>query len=138
MGFVQDAIVRKLCDHGNVICMIFGCRIALRVELARMVMVRPIRSQHAQHRSPNTLHDFPMSTLAELAPGSRGRITAITLPPAERQRLLELGVTLGSEVNVVRVAPLGDPIEIKVRGYLLSLRKADAAQVTLDPIEAKA
>ncbi len=67
--------------------------------------------------------------LSALAVGERGRVTAMDLPGEQRQRLLEMGLTVGAEFQVVRFAPLGDPIEIKVRGYHLSLRKRDAGGV---------
>jgi Fe2+ transport system protein FeoA len=51
------------------------------------------------------------------------------LPPEQRQRLLEMGLTVGAQFEVVRYAPMGDPIDIKVRGYHLSLRKNEAAGV---------
>lgn len=71
-------------------------------------------------------------TLAALAIGVRGRVTGYSLPPEQRQRLLEMGLTMGAEFEVVRFAPLGDPMEIKVRGYYLSLRKQDAAGVQIE------
>lgn len=61
--------------------------------------------------------------------GQRGRVIGFDLPPEHRQRLLEMGLTVGAEFEVVRFAPLGDPIDIKVRGYHLSLRKREAAGV---------
>jgi ferrous iron transport protein A len=72
-----------------------------------------------------------MQPLSELAVGAKGRIAAVTLPPATRQRLQEMGLTLGAECTLVRVAPLGDPIEVRVRGYNLSLRKSEAQGVLL-------
>jgi ferrous iron transport protein A len=68
-------------------------------------------------------------TLANFAVGQKGRVTGFELPAEPRQRLLEMGVTVGTAFEVVRFAPLGDPIEIKVRGYHLSLRKHEAAGV---------
>lgn len=67
--------------------------------------------------------------LSAVAVGQRGRVTAFDLPAEHRQRLLEMGLTVGTEFQVVRFAPLGDPLEIKVRGYHLSLRKREAAGV---------
>ena len=55
-------------------------------------------------------------------------------PGEQRQRLLEMGLTAGVEFQIVRYAPLGDPIELKVRGYHLSLRKQDAAGVRVELI----
>jgi Fe2+ transport system protein FeoA len=68
-------------------------------------------------------------TLAQFAAGERGRVTGFDLPAEQRQRLLEMGMTVGSQFEVVRFAPLGDPIDLKVRGYHLSLRKHEAAGI---------
>jgi len=67
--------------------------------------------------------------LSALALGQKGRVVGFSLPGEHRQRLLEMGLTVGAEVEVVRFAPMGDPIDIKVRGYHLSLRKNEAAGV---------
>ena len=72
--------------------------------------------------------------LSAITAGQRGRVAGFELPPEERQRLLEMGLTLGVEVQVVRFAPLGDPMELKVRGYHLSLRKRDAAGIRVTPL----
>jgi Fe2+ transport system protein FeoA len=68
-------------------------------------------------------------TLADFAVGQRGRVTKLDLPAEPKQRLLEMGLTVGTSFEVVRFAPLGDPIDIRVRGYHLSLRKIEAAGV---------
>lgn len=67
--------------------------------------------------------------LTLLAPGSRGVVTAIQIPPAHRGRLLEMGLLVGTPIEVIRYAPMGDPIEIRIRGYNLSLRKHEAELV---------
>jgi len=72
-----------------------------------------------------------VENLSALPLGQRGRVVGFDLPPEHRQRLLEMGLTVGAEFQVVRFAPLGDPIDIKVRGYHLSLRKHDAAGVQI-------
>ncbi len=69
--------------------------------------------------------------LGALPLGQRGRVVGFDLPPEHRQRLLEMGLTVGAEFQVIRFAPLGDPIDIKLRGYHLSLRKQDAAGVRI-------
>ena len=71
----------------------------------------------------------PGVALSELGAGDRGTIVALELPPESRQRLLEMGMTVHAEVQVVRFAPLGDPVDIKVRGYHLSIRKHEAAGI---------
>jgi len=76
----------------------------------------------------------PALTLAELRKGERARIEAVEGAGALVQRLLEMGLTAGTQVAVVRFAPLGDPMEVRVRGYLLSLRVADARSVRVTRI----
>ena len=67
--------------------------------------------------------------LTSLAVGSQAIIDEIRIAPEERGRLLEMGLLVGTPVELVRFAPLGDPVEIKVRGYHLSLRKHEAEQI---------
>lgn len=64
--------------------------------------------------------------LSSLPPGTRGVVVEIRIPAEHRSRLLEMGVLIGTTIELVRFAPLGDPVEIKVRGYHLSLRKHEA------------
>ncbi len=64
--------------------------------------------------------------LTSLEVGQAAIVTEIKLPPERRGRILEMGLLVGTGVELVRFAPLGDPVEFKVRGYNLSLRKADA------------
>jgi ferrous iron transport protein A len=70
-------------------------------------------------------------TLDTLRIGEQGRVTAVAGSTDVRRRLLEMGLTPGTTVRVIRFAPLGDPMDIQVRGYHLSLRKHEASQVTL-------
>ena len=72
----------------------------------------------------------PLSTLL---PGSCGKVTEIKVPPASKPRLMEMGLLVGTPVELVRFAPLGDPVEIKVRGYHLTLRKHEAEQIFVAP-----
>lgn len=76
--------------------------------------------------------DRTCRSLASLKPGDRGRITALLGEPSVRHRLLELGLTRGTLVEMIRVAPLGDPVELELRGYRLSVRKAEAGVVLLE------
>jgi ferrous iron transport protein A len=71
------------------------------------------------------------TSLDTLGPGEQGRITGLTGATDIRRRLLEMGLTPGTLLRVVRFAPLGDPIDVEVRGYHLSLRKHEARQVML-------
>ena len=67
--------------------------------------------------------------LTSLAIGQSAVVTEIKVPAENRGRLLEMGLLTGTTVELVRFAPLGDPVEIKVRGYHLSLRKHEAEQI---------
>ena len=73
--------------------------------------------------------DSAEETLSVLPLGQKARVTGFDLPPEQHQRLLEMGLTVGAQFEVIRFAPMGDPIDIKVRGYHLSLRKKEAAGV---------
>ena len=61
--------------------------------------------------------------------GASATVAEIKLPPETRPRLMEMGLLVGTPVELVRFAPLGDPVEIKVRGYNLTLRKQEAEQI---------
>lgn len=67
--------------------------------------------------------------LTSVALGTTATVTEINLPPASRPRLMEMGLLVGTKVELVRFAPMGDPVEIKVRGYNLTLRKHEAEQI---------
>ena len=83
------------------------------------------------------MSDIPAApVLSDLAVGQGGRVVALTGSPDVRQRLREMGLTTGAHVEVVRRAPLGDPLDIRVRGYHLSVRLAEAACVCLEPAPA--
>lgn len=70
--------------------------------------------------------------LSNLKPGQRARITALGAAGPMKRRLMDMGLLAGSEVLVEKVAPLGDPIEIRIRSYHLSLRKAEAEGVAVE------
>ena len=70
--------------------------------------------------------------LAKLPPGARGRITKIGAVGPLKRRLMDMGVLVGVEVKVEKIAPLGDPIEITVKNYKLSLRKKEAEGIAVE------
>lgn len=70
--------------------------------------------------------------LSRLSPGQKGRVRQIEGSGAALVRLREMGLIRGTPVQFVRVAPLGDPIEVKVRGYSLSLRRQEADAVIVE------
>ena len=75
---------------------------------------------------------MPVKRLSELKRGEGGKIVKIGGGGPIRRRLLDMGLVSGSDIVMERVAPLGDPIEIKVKGYNLSLRKEEAANICVE------
>lgn len=70
-------------------------------------------------------------TLKEVKPGSTVKVVKISGEGAIKRRIMDMGLTKGVEVFVRKVAPLGDPVEVTVRGYELSVRKADAELIEI-------
>jgi ferrous iron transport protein A len=70
-----------------------------------------------------------LQPLTSVALGATATVAEIKLPPEHRPRLMEMGLLIGTTVELVRFAPMGDPVEIKVRGYNLTLRKHEAEQI---------
>ena len=79
----------------------------------------------ASSGSPKFLCDLPV--------GSKGVVLGFDVASSQRIRLLEMGLTEGTEFQIVRLAPLGDPIDVKVRGYHLSLRRKEAGGIRVKP-----
>lgn len=73
--------------------------------------------------------------LDTLEPGRKGRIVKVTGHGPIRRRIADMGVVPGVVVEVERVAPLGDPLEVKLLGYHLSLRKEEASGISVEPVE---
>jgi len=75
---------------------------------------------------------MPLKLLSELNCGEKGRIVKIGGTGSIRRRLLDMGLVSGSDIEMERAAPLGDPIEIKVKGYNLALRRQEAASIQVE------
>lgn len=73
-----------------------------------------------------------MKTLKEVKVGNRVTVLRLHGEGAVKRRIMDMGLTKGTEVLVRKVAPLGDPVEVSVRGYELSLRKDDAAMIEVE------
>lgn len=76
-----------------------------------------------------------MNTLATLKPSQSATIVLIEAEHSLRQRLYDLGLTPGTVVTLIKYAPFGDPLEIRLRGYQLTLRKAEAQFVMIEDIK---
>ncbi len=70
--------------------------------------------------------------LAKLKPGEKGRIVSIGAIGPLKRRLMDMGVLVGEEVKVEKMAPLGDPMEVSIKGYRLSLRKKEAEGIAVE------
>jgi len=73
--------------------------------------------------------------LAKLKPGEKGRITGIGAIGPLKRRLMDMGVLVGETVKVIKVAPMGDPIEVFIKSYNLSLRKKEAEGIAVEVSE---
>ena len=73
-----------------------------------------------------------MKTLRETASGETVKVVKLTGEGPVKRRIMDMGITKGVEIYVRKVAPLGDPVEVTVRGYELSLRKADAEMISVE------
>ena len=86
----------------------------------------------------NHTKESQVRTLQELSPGESGMIVSVgNQSGAVKRRLVDMGLTPGTVVKVTKIAPLGDPLEVSLRGYELSLRKEDAGQIQIGPVQAK-
>lgn len=73
-----------------------------------------------------------MRTLKEIPCGESVKVTKLTGEGAVKRRIMDMGITKGIDIFVRKTAPLGDPVEVTVRGYELSLRKADAEMIVVE------
>lgn len=73
-----------------------------------------------------------MNTLRQVKIGDTAKVVKLHGEGAVKRRIMDMGITKGVEIYVRKVAPLGDPIEVTVRGYELSLRKADAEMIEVE------
>ena len=73
-----------------------------------------------------------MRKLSELEPGEHGKVVSMAGDAEAARRLMEMGLMRGTTVQVVRRAPLGDPLEVRVRGFMLTLRRAEAEHIEVE------
>jgi DtxR family transcriptional regulator, Mn-dependent transcriptional regulator len=87
------------------------------------------KKKEGDKRSPELM------SVTELKVGQKGRITKIKGRSKANRRIAEMGIGVGSVIEVERIAPLGDPMEVKIKGYHLSLRREEASQIFVDPLK---
>ena len=125
LGFVVGGGVTVISTlAGNVIVNVKEDRVAISEELGRKSMVRPF--------ARSTKEGNPMKTLRAVPVGGSAKVVKLHGEGAVKRRIMDMGITKGVAVQVRKVAPLGDPIEVTVRGYELSIRKADADMIQVE------
>ncbi|MDR2465607.1 MAG: ferrous iron transport protein A [Streptococcaceae bacterium] len=123
IGIQKQAKVSLLTlskDSG--IITVSSVRIALDKSVLDLIKVEEINLEEAE-----------WSTLTELKVGEKGKVLAVHGTSALKRRLMDMGITRGVEVEIKKTAPLGDPIEIHLRGYELTLRKSEGELVLVIP-----
>ena len=114
LGFVTGGVVTVVSEiSGNMILNVKDSRVALGKDMANKIMIKGGKTM----------------TLREVTPGSTVKVTKLTGEGPVKRRIMDMGITKGVDIFVRKVAPLGDPVEVTVRGYELSLRKADAEMI---------
>ena len=148
LGIVQgsEITVVNRTESGSVIVGLQGCRIGIGAGMAHRVMVTTVRQEVSRPTAPEqsisdaTAGNPDMKTetlnLGALKAGQSGRILGYEPGSrAYRGKLLSMGLTPGTHFTVTRQAPMGDPVEIEVRGFKLSLRKGEAAALQVEAME---
>ena len=121
MGFVHQAPVTKTADQGTVICQVGRTQVVLSAEIASQIFMQAVA--------------IPLSsetTLDKLKTGQKARVVRFLADDQGVMLLQEMGITHHEILELVRVAPLGDPMEIRIRGYELSLRREQARQISVE------
>ena len=146
LGFVVGSIVTVITEmNGNMIVNVKESRVAIGKDMANKIMVQYIMKDHinvsALHLSGDSYiqnyckkegDGVIMRTLKEVPCGQTVKVTKLTGEGPVKRRIMDMGITKGVGIFVRKVAPLGDPIEVTVRGYELSLRKADAEMIEVE------
>jgi DtxR family Mn-dependent transcriptional regulator len=98
-------------------------------------MERSLEDFRTHNLPSNKDKEMPVFSLKNMKRGQKGRVLKVDAATLASKRIVEMGVTPGTLVEVERIAPLGDPIDIRVKGYHLSLRKAEAEGIVVEPVE---
>jgi DtxR family transcriptional regulator, Mn-dependent transcriptional regulator len=107
-----------------------GCEESAELQRCKRCMAEINASKRVSETSFSA-KNLRIMTLKDLKPGEKGVIESISGNSAIKRRIRDMGVTNGTLIEVVRVAPMGDPIEVKVKDYYLSLRKEEAADIVV-------
>lgn len=138
MGLTPGTALKILSvqPSGSVVVAIADNRLGLGAAMAEQIIVtdQPIATQEEEPME-NQGQNQTVTFLRDLSPGTGGRVKGYEKAyRAYKSKLLSMGLTPGTEFTVIRVAPLGDPIEINVRGFNLSLRKQEADALIVEAL----
>ncbi|WMW23400.1 FeoA family protein [Methanolobus mangrovi] len=78
------------------------------------------------------MQNIQETTLDTLKPGEKARITKVRVKGAARRKLFDMGMVAGADIELIRNAPLGDPMEYRIKGYHLSIRKEEARDIYIN------
>lgn len=139
LGLTQgsEITIVSRTESGSMIVGFQGCRIGLGAGIAHRVIVStaPLDSAPSAPTPPEVSTMPTPLHLGDLTIGQSGRILGYeTSDRTYREKLLAMGLTPGTPITITRQAPMGDPIEIEVRGFKLSLRKGEAAALRVEPL----
>lgn len=128
MGFCENAEVQMIAHNSAFICKVCDSKIIISEGLARNVIVGqcppPAEGEMAEKED--------IKRLSELTVGQAGRVHDFLEENDTCARLEEMGLTPGEQIEIIRFAPLGDPVEVKIRGYMLSLRREEAELILVN------
>lgn len=127
MGMISGkkvTVISLSTDSSGMMIYFQGQRLAISLDIAERIVVRDIKE-----KAGDKLH-----SLSDLKIGKSGIVRKMVDDRALRRRLLDMGLTNNTMIKVNQIAPLGDPIELMVRGYKLSLRKRDASCVLIEEV----
>lgn len=121
LGLIPGSQIILLKTQGaNGIVLLHKSRLALDQSILQQIQVKEVTSQ------------TEVLPLSELAVGEQGKVLSIFGEGGVRRRLMDMGLTKNVQVHVRKLAPLGDPIELSLRGYVLSLRKSEAEYILVE------
>ncbi|GAF37241.1 FeoA family protein [Lentilactobacillus farraginis] len=127
MGMISGkkvTVISLSTDSSGMMIYFQGQRLAISLDIAERIVVRDVKEAAGDK----------LRSLSDLHVGKSGIIRKMVGDRALRRRLLDMGLTNKTVVKVNQIAPLGDPIELMVRGYKLSLRKRDASCVLIEEV----
>ncbi len=107
------------CDHDS---MGENCETCMRTNLAELIQNRKDKGETMNEKL----------TLRDIKPGKKAKVVKVALADTASRRMVEMGMTVGSVIEVVRIAPMGDPVDIKLKGYHLSVRKKEAEGIYVE------